>query len=111
MERAGRILSAGFGDRVMTGIIIGFLKGVTPERANQYIEDGLKLGYWLPEGRWQKYKRLAKKAKIRTITAEDIIKELKKHHLDLLSIILNHPQGREWLDHQIANMKEKLDLK
>ena len=110
MERVGNILSAGFGDRVLTGIIMGFLEGVTPERAIQYIQGDLNLGYWLPEKRWQRYRRLAKQAKIRTITAEDIMKELKKHRLDLLSIVLNHPRGREWLDNQIANMKGKLDL-
>ena len=110
LESLGNILSAGFGNKVLVGIMVGFLEGVTPERACEYIRDDLELGYWLSEERWQKYRKLAKGAKIQNVSTEDIIVELRKRRPDLLGVILNDLKGRQWFDSQIANMKEKLDL-
>lgn len=110
LEKFGKVISAGFGDKVLAGVVTGFLRGVSPERACEYIRDDLNLGYWLSEERWQKYKRLIKGAAIQALTTEDIIAELKKHRLDLLGIILNHPEGRKWLDSQVEQMKKKLGL-
>ena len=110
LESIGKLLSAGFGDRVAVGVFMGFLQGVTPGRACEYIRDDIELGYWLSEESWQKYGRLAKSAEIQNVTTEDIIVELRKRRPDLLGVILNDLKGRPWLDNQIANMKRKLGL-
>lgn len=110
LERVGKVFAGGFGDRVLIGVIVGFLEGVTPARAYEYIRDDLKLGYWLSDSAWQKYKRMAKGANIRDITSEDIIRELGKHHLEILGVIINHPEGRSWLDKQIVELKKKLEI-
>ncbi|MBA7466242.1 hypothetical protein ES707_01419 [subsurface metagenome] len=109
LESIGKLLGAGFGDRVAVGVFMGFLQGVTPGRACEYIRDGIELGYWLSEESWQKYGKLARQAKL-AITTEDIIVELRKRRPDLLGVILNDLKGRPWLDNQIANMKRKLGL-
>lgn len=110
LETIGKILSAGFGDRIAVGIFMGLLDNVSPARAYEYIRDGIKLGYWLSEGTWQKYRRMAKNANIGNITSDDIIDELRKTRSDILSVIINTPQGREWFDKQITEIKQKLGL-
>ncbi|MBA7693429.1 hypothetical protein ES703_102011 [subsurface metagenome] len=106
----GKVLSSGFGDRVLTGIFIGLLDGVTPAIAYEYIKDDLELGHWIKEDDWQKFRRMAKNANVGNITSGDIIEELRKSKLDILSVIINTPNGRSWLDNQVTKIKEKLEL-
>lgn len=107
-ETIGRVIAAGFGDRVLIGILTGSLDGVTPARVYEYIKDDLQLGYWASDSDWRKFRRVAKGANIGDVTSEDVIRELKKANPDILGVILNHPEGRSWLDRQIAEMKKKL---
>lgn len=110
LETIGKILASGFGDRVAIGILLGFLDNVSPLRAYEYIQTNLKLGYWVSDEDWQKYKKLAKQANIDEVTKDRIIAELREHRPDILSVILNTPKGLEWLDNQISEMKRKLAL-
>jgi len=109
-EAINRILSKGFGNRVLIGIVSGFFDGVTPERCYEYIKNDLQLGYWASDSDWQKAKRIAKKAKgaIGELTTEKIIFELRKHNSDLLGVIINTPGGMDWLDNQVTELKKKL---
>jgi len=110
IETFGKIVAMGFGDKVLIGVIMGFLNGVTEARAYEYIRDDIKLGHWLSDSAWQKYKRMAKGANIKNVTSEDIINELKEHRPDILGIILNHPDGEKWLQLQLDMLKEKLEI-
>lgn len=110
LESLGKLIAGGFGDRVLIGIIIGFLDNVSPARCYEYIKDDIELGYWITEADWEKYRNLAKQANVADVTKDRIIKELKKHRLDLLGVILNDPGGDEWLDKQIVHLKQKLEL-
>ena len=110
LESIGKVIAAGFGDRVMIGIIMGFLDNVSPARCYEYIKDGTELGYWISESKWQRYRKLAKQANIADITKEKIIDELGKHRLDLLGVILNDPQGDAWLENQIIRLRRKLEV-
>ena len=108
LESVGRVLAGGFGDRVLVGTMLRFLDGVTPERCYEYISGDTFLLQWLPEDRWGKYRGIAKGVRFDSITSDDIIDVLRKHRLDLLSIIINHPDGRSWLDKQVIWLKSKL---
>lgn len=108
LETFGKIIAAGFGNRILVGIFVGLLNNVTPARAYEYIKDNLKLGYWLSDDDWKKYSRMAKSANVGDMTTEDIIKELRKKRLDILGVILNHPDGEKWLDNQVIGLKKKL---
>ena len=110
METLGKILAMGFGDKVLVGVITGLLKGVTPERCYQYIKDNIQLGYWVSDGEWERFRRMARSANIGDITTKDIIKDLRKHRPDVLGIILNHPDGEKWLDNQLIDLKKKLGI-
>ena len=110
LESIGKILVAGFGDRVLIGVLMGFLDSIMPSRLYEYIRDELKLGYWVPESDWDKYKKLAKQANIADLDTEMVISELRKWRPDLLSVIINHPQGLSWLDTQVIEMKKRLEL-
>lgn len=114
LEVISRVLTVGFGDRIIIGVIMGFWDGVSPKRAYEYIRDDIKLGYWITEENWQRYRRMAKQANIQAhigeITKDRIITELRKRRPDLLSVIINHPEGEKWLQKQIDMFKEKLEL-
>lgn len=110
LESLGKILAAGFGDRVLTGIITGALNGVTPHRCYEYIQNDMQLLNQVSDSDLNKYRRLVKSANVGNITIEDIMRELGKHHLDILGVIINHPKGEEWLDRQVIELKKKLEL-
>ena len=111
LESVGRIIAGGWGDRVLIGILMGFLDGITPARAYEYIRDNLRLGYWISDNDWGKYRRMAKGANVADINREKIISELRKHSPDILRvIIMNQPESLTWLDNQIAEIKKKLGV-
>lgn len=114
LEKIGGVLTSAFGDKVALGIFTAALSKSTPERTYQYIKDNLELLYWASDSQWEKYRKIVRRAKIgsvaKVITAENVIEELRKHRLDLVSVIINHPDGMNWLARQIAEMKKKLGL-
>lgn len=110
LETIGKILTAGFGDRVLIGIFMGFLDGVTPARAYEYIKDNIQLGHWVTDSDWNKYNKLVKQANISDITSDDLIKGMRKFHPDILGVIINTPGGNEWLDRQVVEIKKRLGL-
>ena len=107
----GKIITAGWGDRVIIGFLMGILDDVTPDICYDYIKNDLSLLHWATEEDWQKYRRLAHRANLNfEITRERIIAELRKYHPEHLSIILNTEGGLDWLQKQITEMKQKLEL-
>lgn len=110
LETIGKFLSAGFGDKVLTGILVGFLDGVTPYRCYEYIKDDIQVFHWASDNHWQKLRRMAKSANIGDITRDDVVKELKKSRPDILGVILNDPKGLQWLQTQLDALKKKLEV-
>lgn len=112
LEMLGKVLALGFGDRVLIGILFGFVDNVTPMRMYEYIRDNQQLGYWLSGADWEKYKGMVKKTPIPIddFTYENAVKELKKRRPDLLGVIINIPNGENWLRGQIVELKRKLGL-
>jgi len=110
LQAIGKIIAMGYGNRVLAGLLVGFLNGITPGRAYEYIRDDLNLGYWVPEKDWERFRRMAGATNIGDITSEDIINQLRKSRPDILGVIINHPQGRRWLDKQVVELKKKLGI-
>jgi len=100
----------GFGDKVLTGLIVGILENVTPDRCCKYIDGNMELCHWMSDNEWERFRRMAKGANVKDITSEDIINDLRKHRSDILGVIVNHPKGREWLQAQLDMMRKKLDI-
>jgi len=110
LESLGKILTMGFGDKVLTGLIVGILENVTPDRCCEYIDSNMELGHWMSDNDWERFRRMAKGANVEDITSEDIINDLRKQRSDILGVIVNHPEGKEWLKAQLDMMKRKLNL-
>lgn len=114
LETIGKVLASGFGDRVVTGILFGFVENVSPARLYQYIKEDKALGYWLSDGDWQRYRKMVKNVDVSAlgeVTFERAVSELRKRRPDLLGVIMNTPGGHDWLDKQLTRMKERLGLK
>lgn len=98
LEKVGKVLKSGFGDRVVTGIILGLLEKVTPGALYLAIKNDSHL-----KG-WDNVKKLAKDID-RPVTPEYILEKLTERRADLASIIINAPGGRDWLKKQVADFK------
>lgn len=108
IEDVGKIAAAGWGDRVLIGVIAGLLKNISPERCYEYIRDDKALLHWATESQWRRFRRMASAANVRDITTSQVIEFLKDERPELLGVIINHPKGRGWLDNQVAELKKKL---
>lgn len=111
LARVGKVLATGFGDKIATGIFLGFLEDVTPEEAYDYIKNNHSRVDEIPESDWESFHKRAQDLNLKMANApnaERILDLLKKKHLDLASIIINTPNGKEWLDSEIGKAKEKL---
>jgi len=113
LARVGKILAAGFGDKVAMGIFLGFLEDVTPEEAYDYIKNNRSRVDEIPASDWESFREHAQGLNLKMANApnaERILDLLKKDHPDLVSIIINTPNGKEWLDSEIEKAKEKLEV-
>ncbi|MBA7499313.1 hypothetical protein ES705_29790 [subsurface metagenome] len=110
LEAFGQIMAIGFGDKVLSGIIVGILDNVTPDRCCEYIDNNTELGHWASDKQWDRFRQMAKSANVKDVAKGDIINDLRKHRPDILGVIINHPKGHEWLQAQLDMMKKKLGL-
>lgn len=94
LETIGKVLASGWGDRVVTGILFGFIENVTPERIYHYIKEDKSLGYWLSEGDWEKYRKIVKKADVSAVgelTWQRVVSELRKRRLTCWELLSMSP--------------------
>ena len=107
-RKAEDIIIAGWGEDILYGAILGYLSGVTPELAYKYIKDDMKLVDTLPD-EWHKYRSLAKHLDLNEIlNVGRILEKLSEERGDIVSIILNCPDGVPWLRRQLDEIKHKL---
>ena len=99
----------GWGDRVLEGFVPEYLGKISLDDCVDYIETGKDLLASVSEANWVLLRKIARASKIE-INTRQIMESLEKHRPDVLSIIINHPQGQDWLDRQVVNCREKLDM-
>ena len=111
-ETIPSILAIGFGRKALVGMLMGFLKPISPYRCYEYITSDMELLHFADDDELQKYRGLISKAQLNVneITLDEITTSMRKNLPELLSIIINTPGGRAWLDKQITLMKAKLSL-
>lgn len=110
LEDFGKIFATGFGDRVLVGVIVGFLDDTTPDRCYEYIQKNMQALHWASEDEWVQLRELVKNADIKDISVDDVVNELREYRLDILGVIINHPDGMKWLQSQVDIMRKKLEL-
>lgn len=107
-EHVGQMLIGGWGVRVAIGYLFGLLKPVTPEIVYSYITESRPLFIEVPGEEWEKWRSLAKTAKLNDITTERVIAEFRKRRPDLLQVIINSPSGMTWVETQVSELHQKL---
>lgn len=100
---------AGVGDKAVIGFLFGLIRHVTPDEMADYIRSGRPLFPNIDEDEWAPYRPLAQKMKI-DLTRERVVDEFRDRRLDLLAIIINYPNGLDWLGEQIATVKAALQI-
>ncbi len=108
LESIGKVILGGFGDRIVVGFLLGIFEKITPDQIYAYIKEDKFLFHWATENQWDAFRKRAKQVNFDAITIERVIAELEKRRLDLLGVILNHPNGMLWLQRQVDEVKQKL---
>ena len=55
IEKVGKLIGRGWGDKVLIGVLISVLKGTTPDRCYQYIREDIQLFHWVTDDNWSTY--------------------------------------------------------
>jgi len=110
LTHAGKILALSFGDRVAIGIFLGLLEEISADEAYHYIKSGTSRIDELSEEDWDSFRQYAQNLNFKLPNADQILDVLKKDRLDLVSIIINTPNGKEWLESELDKAKEKLGV-
>ena len=109
LEKFGNIFVYGFGDKILEGFIPEYLSKIPIDDCLDYVDNNKDLLANVREKHWITLRKMAKNTKIK-ISTDEIIKHLQKNRPDLLSVIINHPEGMNWLNTQVANCREKLGI-
>ena len=110
-KRLEGVVLGGFGNEMLEGFVLGLLEDSTPIQTYEYIRDDTPL-LDLPESEWEDARRLAAHVDVEGLLSRDrVLETLRKERSDLVSVILNHPKGLEWLDRQLASVLERLRAK
>jgi len=110
LAKAGRIGRHGWGEKIAIGILIGYLKLITPQQVYEHISSNRNLFDNLSEEEWEYFKNQAERLNLSEIDTDRFSLELNKRRNDLFQIITNTPGGLEWLDYQVGRFREKLGL-
>lgn len=108
LEKGGRIVSAGYGDQVLMGVILGLIEGISPGQLYACIVKKADLLSGVSDYNWQRMKHLSGSMNLDEINLSRIREELRSDRLDLLSVIINTLGGNEWVEDQLEKAKEKL---
>ena len=112
LTRAGKILTLGFGDRVAVGILIGFLDGVSPDDLYSYLSQNRsridEVFDDMAEEELKQMRDYAHGLLSGPLPIDNILEGLRKQRIDLLSVIINYPSGRQWLQQELDKAIEKL---
>ncbi len=107
-EDIGRVAVGGSGHKVAVGVIFGLLEDLTPLECYNHINENTDLVLPVSEEDWVEIRRISKDVDLNKITVERIVEELRKHRLELLSLILSTPGGLDWVTTQLDKVKAKL---
>ena len=109
-QRLEGIALGAFGDEMVAGMLLGFLDDSTPLQTYEHIRDDMPL-LDLPDSDWEEAKSLAAHVNVEAILTRDKVLEiLGRERSDLASVMLNTPNGMEWLDRQLATIRERLGV-
>lgn len=110
LENIGKIAVGGFGEKAIQGLLMSMLNELTPEKAYSYITTDSQLLKRVNEVQWHKFSNMAHKANLKPITMDIVRNFLSEKRIDLLSIVVNTPNGEEWLSKQVDFVNTKLGL-
>lgn len=110
LDRVGGFVVGAFGPRFAIGALIGLMDDLTPFQCYEFIRDNKDLFPDLTEDDWTKVRGFMQKAHLENIDIEQVRKQFKRRRPDLLQVIVNQPNGEEWLNNQMVRLKAKLQI-
>jgi len=80
---------------------MAMLNDLTEEKAYKYITDDSQLLKRITGQQWQHFGNMARKAKMQPSQWKQSRSFLSEKRIDLLSVVINTPNGKEWLTRQV----------
>ena len=110
LDGFGGMLAGAFGIDTTIGFLMGFIDNITPYQCYEFIRENKPLFPDVSDDDWRDFANIARKANLGDITIEVLVAEFQKYRPDLLSVVINHPCGEQWLAEQFGILKSKLKL-
>ena len=108
LERALKLVVAGWGDSVLMGFLAIYFKKIDPDKMTEYIENGTHLTSMFSESQIKKFRRIGRAIHIESITSKEILQLLKEEAPSAYVTLQFHPKGIDWLNGEVADIKKTL---
>ena len=108
LDRIGSVVAAGWGDRILAGALVGFLDGHSPRDVYGLIKGDMDIA--IPDKDLPRMRKMVAYLHGEGITSSAIISALSRRRPDIVSVIINHPNGISWLDRQVGIIKGQLQI-
>jgi len=109
----GKSLASGFADKIAIGMFLGFLDDVTPDDLYPYLKENKsrvsEVFAEISDEELQEFRSHAHQYFTAAPSVDDLLKALQKRRMDMFSLLINHPIGKEWLKNELDICIEKLE--
>ncbi len=103
------IILGGWGEDILMGALIDEISMYTTKDIYEQIKSKAIISN-IPESAIGDFRKAAKNFNLDTLLAtENILSRVGRHRPDLVSIVINHPDGISWLETNIQNVKSQLN--
>ena len=113
LEKWGRVGLVAFGPKLLVGFLLEMFSDTTPGQVYECIISKRSISQ-ISDTEWNKYSGFAKNAHLENFDWDKFLQNLKKtfqrRRPDIYSILDNTPGGWDWLNEQIALIKQKLGV-
>ena len=108
----GKGLALGFADKIAIGMILGFLEDVTPDDLYPYLKENRsrvsEVFAEISDEELQEFRGYAHQYFTKAPSVDNLLKALQRRRMDLFSLLINCPTGKEWLKNELDICIEKM---